>query len=43
MGLTRWSRGPRFLIAGALTVAAMIPLYFLIYRVGQIGGFTWKE
>ena len=43
MGLTRWYRGPRFLITGALTVAAMIPLYYLIYHIGQIGGYTWKE
>ena len=43
MGLTRWYRGPRFLITGALTVATMIPLYYLIYHIGQIGGYTWKE
>ena len=43
MGLTSWYRLPRFLITGALTVAAMIPLYYLIYRIGQIGGYTWKE
>lgn len=43
MGLTRWYRGPRFLITGALTVAVMIPLYYLIYHIGQIGGYTWKE
>lgn len=43
MGLTRWYRLPRFLITGVLTVAAMIPLYYLIYRIGQIGGYTWKE
>ena len=43
MGLTRWYRLPRFLLTGALTVAAMIPLYYFIYRIGQIGGCTWKE
>lgn len=43
MGLTRWYRGPRFLITGALTVVTMIPLYYLIYHIGQIGGYTWKE
>lgn len=43
MGLTSWYRLPRFLITGALTIAAMIPLYALIYRIGQIGGYTWKE
>ena len=43
MGLTSWYRGLRFLLTGAYTVAAMFPLYYLIYRIGQIGGYTWKE
>lgn len=43
MGLTRWYRFPRFFVTGALTVAVMFPLYALIYRIGQIGGYTWKE
>ena len=43
MGLTSWYRLPRFLITGGLTIAVMFPLYALIYRIGQIGGYTWKE
>lgn len=43
MGLTSWYRLPRFLITGLLTAAAMFPLYYVIYRIGQIGGHTWKE
>jgi len=43
MGLTSWYRGLRFLTTAALTVLTMVPLYYLIYRIGQIGGHTWKE
>lgn len=43
MGLTSWYRLPRFLITGLLTAATMCPLYYVIYRIGQIGGHTWKE
>lgn len=43
LGLTAWFRLPRFLLTGVLTVAAMVPLYYCIYRIGQIGGYTWKE
>lgn len=43
MGLTSWYRLPRFLITGLLTAAALFPLYYVIYRIGQIGGHTWKE
>ena len=43
MGLTSWYRLSRFLITGLLTAAAMLPLYSIIYRIGQIGGYTWKE
>ena len=43
MGLTSWYRFPRFFVAGVLTVAVMYPLYAIIFRIGQIGGYTWKE
>ncbi len=43
MGLTSWYRGLRFLTTGALTVLTMVPLYYIIYHIGQIGGHTWKE
>ncbi len=42
-GLTRWDRLGVFLIAGIYNFLAMIPLYPLIYKIGQIGGNTWKE
>lgn len=43
LGLTRWYRLPRFILTGMLTIAAMIPLYWLVNIIGQIGGNTWKE
>ena len=43
MGLTRWDRIVYFLLTSAYTIAVMIPLYQLIYKIGKIGGHTWKE
>lgn len=43
LGLTRWTRLPQFFFTGVLNVLAMIPLYHLLYRIGLIGGYTWKE
>lgn len=43
MGLTNWSRFGVFLLNGVYSAAAMIPLYSLIYKIGLIGGNTWKE
>ena len=43
LGLTSWYRLPRFLVTGGLTLLCMVPLYYFIYRIGQIGGYTWKE
>lgn len=43
LGLTNWYRVLRFLFTGLYTAAAMIPMYYLIYRIGLIGGNTWKE
>jgi len=43
MGLTLWSRLPRFLLTGLYSCAVMIPLYPLIHKFGSIGGHTWKE
>lgn len=42
-GLTRWSRFGAFLIKGLLSWVVLLPLYSLIYLIGQIGGNTWKE
>ncbi len=41
--LTLWSRLGSFLLSGIFSAAAMIPLYPLIYKIGMIGGNTWKE
>ncbi len=41
--LTIWNRFGVFVITGALSCAAMIPLYPLIHKIGLIGGNTWKE
>lgn len=41
--LTRWDRLFAFLVTSILTVLVMIPLYHLLYRIGQIGGYVWKE
>lgn len=43
LGLTRWYRFPRFFLTAVYTFVTMIPLYYLIHRIGQIGGYTWKE
>ena len=43
MELTPWSRLGVFLLNGVFSAAAMIPLYPLIYKIGLIGGNTWKE
>ena len=42
-GLTIPSHLLGFLLTGAYSVLAMIPLYSLIYKIGLIGGNTWKE
>lgn len=42
-GLTLWSRFPRYLITGVLSWAVMFLLYPIAFKLGQIGGHTWKE
>lgn len=42
-GLTLWSRMGIFLLTGILCILTMIPLYPPIYKIGLIGGNTWKE
>ena len=41
--LTLFSRLPSFLVTSAACVITIIPLYKLIYKIGLIGGNTWKE
>ena len=43
MGLTRFSRGIYFLETAAYSIVLMIPLYQLIYRIGQMGDHVWKD
>ena len=43
MGLTQWGRVYRFAITGLMSWAAMIPLYPICFKIGQIGGKPWKE
>ncbi len=42
-GLTRWDRVNYFLLTAAYSIAWMIPLFQLIYRIGKMGGYVWKE
>ena len=41
--LTSFGRLGAFLLNGLLSAAAMVLLYPLIYKIGLIGGNTWKE
>lgn len=42
-GLTLASRLPSFLVTIAASILTLNPLYSLIYKIGTIGGTTWKE
>ena len=42
-GLTHWGRLPSFVMTVIYSCLIMIPLYSLIYKIGLIGGNTWKE
>jgi len=41
--LTHWGRLPAFLLTAVFSCIVLIPLYTLIYKIGLIGGNTWKE
>ena len=41
--LTLVSRLGSFLLTAAFSCAVLIPMYSLIYKIGMIGGNTWKE
>ena len=43
IGLTLPSRLIYFILTGAYSCLALIPLYSVIYKIGLIGGNTWKE
>ena len=41
--LTHWGRLPSFVMTAVFSCIVLIPLYSLIYKIGLIGGNTWKE
>ena len=41
--LTHWGRLPSFFLTAVYSCLVLIPLYSLIYKIGLIGGNTWKE
>ena len=41
--LTHWGRLPAFILTAVFSCLVLIPLYSLIYKIGLIGGNTWKE
>ena len=41
--LTRFGRLSSFLFTGLYSSMLMVPLYPLVYKIGLIGGNTWKE
>jgi len=41
--LTHWGRLPSFALTAVYSCLVLIPLYSLIYKIGLIGGNTWKE
>ena len=41
--LTHWGRLPVFALTAVFSCLVLIPLYSLIYKIGLIGGNTWKE
>ena len=41
--LTHWGRLPVFVLTAVFSCLALIPLYSLLYKIGLIGGNTWKE
>ena len=42
-GLTHWGRLPAFLLTAFYSSLILIPLDSLIFKIGLIGGNTWKE
>ena len=43
MELTHWGRLPAFILTAVFSSLVLIPLYSLVYKIGLIGGNTWKE
>lgn len=43
LGLTRFDRLGRFFLTGLYSTAAMVPLYWILNKIGTMGGRQWKE
>lgn len=43
LGLTLWSRIGIFVLTALMSWIVMVPLYPLAYKIGTIGGESWKE
>lgn len=43
LGLTALRYFPRFLLSFLYSAVMVVPLYPVCYKIGQIGGNTWKE
>ena len=41
--LTHWGRLPSFVMTAVFSCLILIPLHSLVYKIGLIGGNTWKE
>jgi len=42
-GLTLWKHFPAFVLCGIYSCGSLLLFYPLIYKIGLIGGNTWKE
>ncbi len=42
-GLTRFDRLGKFFLTGVYSTAAMVPLYWILNKIGTMGGRQWKE
>lgn len=43
LGLTRFDRMGRFFLTGLYSTAFMVPLYWILNKIGTMGGRQWKE
>ncbi len=43
LGLTRFDRLGRFFLTGVYSAVCMVPLYWVLNKIGTMGGRQWKE
>lgn len=43
LGMTRFDRLGRFFLTGVYSTAVMVPLYWILNKIGTMGGRQWKE